>query len=291
MQNIIFSLLLFFIILSTAAGAQDSITWMEADAPPFFIKSGAYKNQGYGDMVTDILTQYLPEYRHEHMYANLSRHYYSFKQGKNVCSAGLYRTPEREQFLYFSIPSFFTLPTVLVIRKDRFKDFGGNRIVSLADILTKDQLILGREKKRSYGKAIDAILNKDTYQNHIFTFEGVTFADNFFKMLKMKRIDALICLPEEAIYHAELLGIKDQIMTLTIKENQIGYESWLSSVGCSKTPWGKEVITKINSILLEQRPTDLYKKSYERWLDAGSLQHYQQLYNTVFIKTTPPGTH
>lgn len=75
-------------------------------------------------------------------------------------------------------------------------------------------------------------------------------------------------------------------MTLTIAENQKGYDGWLSYVACSKNEWGKEVIEKINRILLEQRPTDAYRGSYERWLDDSSLEPYRQLYKKVFLPIT-----
>ena len=107
-------------------------------------------------------------------------------------------------------------------------------------------------------------------------------------MLKLNRLDALIILPEEAIYQAEKLGIKDEIMTLTIEENQVGYESWLSYVGCSKTEWGKKIIENIDQILLVQRPTKKYREAYERWLDESSLENYRKLYDKVFLQGTTP---
>jgi uncharacterized protein (TIGR02285 family) len=104
-------------------------------------------------------------------------------------------------------------------------------------------------------------------------------------MLELGRLDALISLPEEAVYQAELLGIREEIATLTMVENQVGYDSWLSSVGCSKTPWGKKIIEKINRILLEQRPTEQYRKAYERWLHKDRVQSYRRLYDKVFLQT------
>ena len=75
-------------------------------------------------------------------------------------------------------------------------------------------------------------------------------------------------------------------MTLTIAENQVGYESWFGYVACSKTPWGKKLIEKINRILLEQRPTAQYRAAYERWLDKSSLKNYRDLYKNVFLQVT-----
>ena len=274
-------------MLPVAEAAGDSVTWMEADAPPFFIHKGEYKGQGYEDVVTDILVKNLPEYTQDKITANLSRHFYNFKQGQKVCNVGLYKTPEREEFLYFSIPSFFTLPTVLVIRKDRYMDFGGSKTVRLDALLKNGKVTIGRAKKRSYGKYVDAILDKYQDRNNIFVFEEDEFSHNFLQMLDLGRLDAMISLPEEAIYQAEQMGFKDEIMTLTIEENQVGYDSWLSSVGCSKTEWGKKIIKRINQILLTQRPTKKYREAYERWLDDSSLENYRKLYDTIFLKGSP----
>jgi len=284
------AVIVFFIVMGLnpfVADAKDSVTWMEAIAPPFFIHEGKNKGQGYEDVVTDILKENLSEYAHEEMTANISRHYYNFKQGQKVCNVGLYKTPEREEFLYFSTPSFFTLPTVLVIKKDKFADFGNSKIVRLDSLLKDGKLVIGRATNRSYGKYVDAILNKYKGRDNIFVFEGEELSHNFFQMLKLDRLDALISLPEEAIYQAEKLGIKDEIMTLTIEENQVGYESWLSYVGCSKTEWGKKIIKRINQILLTQRPTKKYREAYERWLDDSSLENYRKLYDTIFLKGSP----
>ena len=44
--------LIFLVTFLFPAGAwpKDSIDWMEADAPPFFIHEGIFKGQGYEDL-------------------------------------------------------------------------------------------------------------------------------------------------------------------------------------------------------------------------------------------------
>jgi len=268
------------------SSAKDSITWLEAVAPPFFIHEGPLKGQGYEDLITDILENSLPQYTHSRTIANITRHYYEFEQGQKVCNVGLYKTPEREKFMYFSIPSFFTYPTVLIIDKSKWAAFGNSKSVKLEDIMKSKKLIIGRGENRSYGKFVDEILNKYGTKENIFAYEGQELSLNFFKMLKLDRLDGLIGLPEEAMYQAERLGIRDQIMTITIEENQSSPESWFSYVACSKTEWGKQAIADINKALLEQRPTDIYRAAYERWLDESSLEGYRKLYKEVFLSVT-----
>ncbi len=274
------------LILTSHALAKESITWMEATAPPFFIHEGQYKGQGYEDLVTDILIKNLPQYTHTRTIANITRHYKEFELGHNVCNVGLYRTPEREKFMYFSLPSFFTYPTVLIIDKSKWPAFGNAKMVKLSDILKSNTLIIGRGENRSYGKFVDEILDKHGTNKNLFAFEGQELSLNFFNMLKLDRLDGLIGLPEEAMYQAERLGIRDQIMTIDIEENQGNPESWFSYVACSKTDWGKKVIEDINRVLIGQRPSDRYRAAYERWLDESSHEGYRKLYKDVFLNET-----
>lgn len=266
--------------------AKDAITWLEADAPPFFIHQGPLKGQGYEDLITDILEENLPEYNHSRTSANLTRHFYEFEQKQQACNVGLYKTPEREKLVYYSIPSFFTYPTVLIIDKSKWPAFGNATMVKLEDILKSKKLIIGRGEKRSYGKFVDKILDTYGTKENIFAFEGEELSLNFFKMLKLDRLDGLIGLPEEAMYQAERLGIRDHIMTIAIEENQTSPESWFSYVACSKTEWGKKAIDDINQVLLKQRPSERYRGAYERWLDKTSLDNYRKLYKDVFLKVT-----
>lgn len=284
--SLAFCLCSFAILLPNAAKAKGTLTWMEAVAPPFFIHEGPYKGQGYEDLITDILKESLPQYEHKHMQANISRHYQQWKQGENVCSVGMFKTPERLQFTYFSIPSVFTLPTVLIILKDRFEAFGGQKMVSLAELLKKGNLVIGRSSNRSYGMEFDTALNTYGNSNNIFKYEGPELSLNLFKMLQAGRIDALPGLPEEAMYLAETMGIRDQIMTLAVEENQAAKESWLSYVACSKTEWGKKAIEAINRSLIELRPTEKYRAAYERWLDPSAIEGYRRHYQEEFVNIT-----
>ncbi len=286
--NLLSVILLFLVtfLVPDGARAQDALAWMEAVAPPFFIHDGELKGQGYEDLITDILKAHLPQYQHTHMKANITRHYQQWKQGEKVCSVGMYKTPERLEFTYYSIPSVFTLPPVLIIHKDRFQAFGGNKIVSLAKILKDGNLIIGRSNNRSYGMEIDTALKTYSNPKNTFVYEGPELSLNLFKMLQAGRIDALPGLPEEAMYLAETMGIRDQIMTLAVEENQGNPEGSLSYVACSKNEWGKTAIASINQVLLAQRPTEQYRAAYERWQDPGSIEDYRKLYQEVFLKIT-----
>jgi uncharacterized protein (TIGR02285 family) len=281
-----------FLLLSLAlafprpSNAKESVTWMEVNMPPQFIQDGPQVNQGYGDVITAILKEQMPEYEHYEMVTNVIRHFNRFKQGEQVCTVGLYKTAERESFMHFSMPCMLVLPPVLIIRKDKLATFDGHRSVRLDDILQNKDFIIGLGKDRSYGTDIDTIIKKYPNRNNLLFFTGQELTTNFFKMLLLDRIDGLIGTPDEIMFQAEKMGIRDKIATLTIEENQHNYAGWLGSVGCSKTEWGRNTIDTINKVLLKQRPSQRFRAAYERWLDANSLETYRKIYQQVFLHTT-----
>ena len=266
---------------TTVAG--EKLYWLEAVAPPFFIHDGPLAGQGYEDLLTAILKEKLPQYEHVHLEATISRHYQQWKQGENACSLAMYKTPERDEFVYFSNASVFTLPPVLIIRNDRFKDFGDKKVISLVELLKEGKMVVGRSKNRSYGAEFDRILDTYGTTETIYAYEGPELTLNLFKMLEAGRLDALPGLPEEAMYLAETMGIRDQIMTISVRENLEDHESMLTYVACSKTEWGKNTIDNINVALEELRPTERYRAAYERWLDPSSIDGYRQLYQDIFL--------
>lgn len=273
-------------LLPSVALTKGSISWMESVTPPFFIHEGIFKGQGYVELINNILIENLPEYNHARIQANLSRHYQQWKQGEKACAPSMYKTDEREKFVYFSIPSTFSLPIVLIIDKNNFLAFGGSKTINLASILQSNKFVIGRIKNRSFGAEFDNTLDNYGNNKNTFVYEGPDLLGGLFKMLMAGRIDALPGSPEEAMYLAETMGIRDRIMTLHIEENQGDHNAYLGYVTCSKNEWGKTAIDNINHVLLEQRGTERYRAAYERWLDPSSIEEYRKLYKEEFLTIT-----
>lgn len=273
-------------LIPATAPAGESITWLEVHMPPYFIQQGPHQGQGYGNAVAARIQQELPEYEHHRMVTNVIRHFDMFKRGDQVCSIGLYRTPEREQFLHFSIPSMLTMPPVLVIRKENLGQYGQNG-VSLAALLQNPDFRLGLSGDRSYGAGLDAVLKATTPDKNRILFSGQELGENYLKMLLLDRLDGLLALPDEAMYHAEQMGIRDRITLVPLHENQQNTNAWMCMVGCPDTAWGRQVIDRINEVLVRIRPEDSYRQAYERWLDPELLERYRRVYDTVFLTTKP----
>ncbi len=272
--------------LSPPGAAMDAVTWMEVEFPPGYIHRGPLRGQGYEDVITRILMENLTGYRHDKMMGNLARMYHEFKQGRRVCNVALFKTPERQQFMVFSIPSTFTLPNGLITLKKRWHRFGSATEIRLESVLQTD-LRLGISRSRSYGKAIDAVLKNAEGSDRIFVHSGKDVFESLLRMLLSDRLDCMLGLPEEVIYVAEKMGVEDRIVTIALAENQGTYDAWLGHVACSRTPWGERIIGRINAILRKERPTERYRQAYERWLDANQIPRYRELYDRVFLQTAP----
>lgn len=265
--------------------AKDRITWMEVDFPPFLIHDGELKGLGYGDVGSAILMENLPQYEHEKVLANLSRQYKEYKEGSRVCTVGLFKNEERKKFMYYSIPIFFSLPNHLIVLKEKQKELGGMSSVKLEDVLKNNQLIIGHSSNRSYSSEIDDVLAQYGNASNTFQYESRgDFTTSFFRMLVKGRVDAIIAAPEEVLYQAEMLGLRDKLASIAIEENSI--QAWLSYVTCVKNDWGRQVIDRVNKVLLEQRPTERFRAAYERWIDEGRIDQYRKLYKEKFLSVT-----
>lgn len=53
--------------------------------------------------------------------------------------------------------------------------------------------------------------------------------------------------------------------------------------GVLKNQWVTRIIGPINRVIKELHPTVSYRAAYVRWLDAGSLMKYRQLFEAVFL--------
>lgn len=269
------------------AHAKDSITWMEVNMPPHFIQNGALRGQGYGDIVGELLRQRLPNYEHHRMTTNVVRHFDMFRRGDKVCAIGLYRTSERESFLHFSIPSLLVMPPALILHKGRLENLTAQKTLSLKSLLANSEFRLGISKDRSYGTTLDAVIAQYRHRSGLTVFSGQEIGENYFKMLLLDRLDGLLGLPDEAMFRAEQMGIRDQLVVLPLEENRDDYKGWQCAAVCPKNAWGQEVIARINAILVEIRPTPRYRRAYERWLDANNLPLYRRVYDEIFLATKP----
>lgn len=269
------------VVFCSPAIAKEKMIWLQQDAVPYFITSGKYKGQGLFELVQKIIQQKMPEYEHEGATLPQKRLFREFKTNKKVCAVAVVRTPEREKYMYFTVPTFFLVPHRITILKENWKLFNKRKEVSLDKLLEDTSLTLGITAGRSYGNVIDPILIKYKGQQNILMRHGSLYED-LFRMLLLGRVSYIIGYPTEMIYYTKKFKVGDKVMNLAIGEN----EDYIFGVaGLPKNKWGKETAEKINAIILKERETSVYRNAMESWQDIGVDDiTFRKDYDNIFLK-------
>lgn len=264
-----------------AQGSSDKndriITWMHADFPPLHIISGEYKGQGPSDMIHDLMQKELSDYTHLIVTANLARTLEELKNGQQVLSVGLIPNPERNLIAYFSLPCVIVPPIGLVVRKD---DIGKWPSPMSIDAFVQNNR-LGISRSRSYSPSVDAALQQAKPKENIFIDSSDKLIGNLLKMLVMQRIDGVLGYPFEAMYNARTAQIEERIAVVPLLEST---QYIIGRIAAPKTAWGEQMISRVNRILVENRPGPAYRQAFKRWLTPDSLADFNRVYDTEFLQ-------
>ena len=280
----------FFIamIMATAAmlSAEELITWGEENFPPIWILEGTDKGNGILDGLISIYEKNLPEYEHHHVTANMARILSMMEEGQNVCHAGILKSPDRENFVYFSIPNCITNLHGIVVKKSRINALlGNNKSVSLESLLKNTNLKLGVSKSNSYGATIDKLLEKYKGKSTILFRSGQDNHVGLLRMLKEERIDYMIGYPWEITYIESRMDLKGEIAVVDIEELE-GQQRIVSYVGCTKNEWGRQVIEKLDAVLTRVRANDEYLFHAFKWLPDSVRLEAKKAYQEHVLNVT-----
>ena len=269
--------------LPTPAAAQGELVWLKIDFPPFYIAEGPRRGQGIGDEIVDLLAERLEGYEHQSRVASPDRIFKELEQGHGACSVAYIKTEERERVMLYSIPDMILPPNGITIRRDLLDRFGGGGPVSLERLLGDSSLKLGVAAGRAYGPTLDPLLER-LGGSQVHARSGDDIYRSLFQMLVRKRLDYVLGYPYEANFVAQSLGEAGTIVNLPLTETAAIYT--LAHVVCPRNDWGRKVIGEIDEILRRERPTERYRRIFERWLDSAQLPAYRSAYDETFLTTT-----
>lgn len=279
-------LLVVLLFPATSAGG-DSILWMNDNLPPAFISDGPDKGEGIVDGVVEIYKEHLPGCEHSHLVANMPRILELMREGRKVCYAGFFKTPERETFISFSIPNLINYMGAVVIKNSRRKAvFSDASVLSLDALLGNRELTAGLTRGRSYGKIIDELIEKNKMVNERILFRsGQDSIQGLLQMLFDERIDYTIGFPWEVPYIAKRIGKRDEFGIILIAEGKD--DRWIKNyIGCPKNEWGRKTIEKINRILLHVRPTERYLHHQLKWFPKDIESDIRKAYRDRILAVT-----
>lgn len=237
------------------------LTWHTFDAPPLLILDGADKNNGIIDGIRQILQSDLSDYSHKDMPLPYKRFLLYAKEGLNICTPYLFKTPEREEFLHFSKPLNIFSGLKIIMHKDLYASFDHEPSLSLVDLFKHYELRLATNKVRVYSARIDPIVEEYDRLNKVSRHTGST--TQVFRLLSTGRADFMIDFSYRIPYWAKELGIDPSAyVSIPIKEDP---QTVISYAACPKTAWGKRAIARINDSLKKEVETPAYLKALKRW--------------------------
>ncbi|TNC07569.1 transporter substrate-binding domain-containing protein [Methylobacterium terricola] len=249
------------------------ITWSVFDAPPYTIVEGANRDNGISDRIRRLLTARLTEYSHSTLTVPFPRILTSLKQGAEWCFVGGVRTPEREGFAAFSRPVAMFYPLRIVVRAENRARFEALGPLSLRNLLTEHRALrTSMLRNRAIAPAADALFRQYP--------PGQTYSEfgEAFRMLLNDRLDYLVEFSSIAAYHARLLGAPDAFVGFPFaEENQ---EPVFPRVMCAGTPWGREVVARIDAVLAAERASPAYREIVEAWAAEADLPRIRAVYDT-----------
>ncbi len=251
--------------------AKDTITWFTRDWPPAYIAQGPLQNQGTFDLLTQALIRQLPQFQHQLQMTSLSAREQKMQQDTPYCFFGALKTPEREQYLYYSDVAFLThsVKLFMLAQHPLVERLPKTGAINLVELLQQPDFIGISEKKRTYPAAINQLIQNNRLRLVDVT-EGST---NILQILGQQRADYLIEYQDRIEYLRQ-----QSTQTFDLIQRNIQGETALEPVyvACRKTPDAVAKIAAINQALATLRPTADYQQAMLRWSSATTKRQLQQ---------------
>lgn len=277
--------LLLTILLSFSCQSK-TIDWLVVDFAPYYIFNDRLEGTGRDESVIKLLEKTMSEYKFSTTFVPASRAINELSNPlKNYCMLSLYKNKQRKKHILFSEEfSTIGLSPSIAIHKELAKQLNLDKtqLVSLNSLLSKHKLTLGIPMNRSYGNAIDAVI--DNNQNlSIITRPGRDTLVSLTYMLNKRRIDMVLGYPSEHYYLAKSMNLEEALIQLPLLEApdvSFGY------IGCSNNEQGAAQISALNLALKKLKKMPEYDEVMLSWLPDNLHPLLQAQINQQHKKAT-----
>lgn len=282
-HHLSFAKLLWVVLVgcSSPTLASESIRWVSFDFPPFEIIEGPDAGTGITDEMRKFSQLGLPNYEHQvPTIVNQARLKRLFKEGLS-CYPGIIPNKEGEPFLYYSIPYSMDYPVLLVTTKKKHQTLFNNATSLSLEQSLKDLAATLTVPSRTLGPVIDDIIEKNKGNKNLSIRMSMDHAGKTFEMLLKGRTDYVIAYNSEAVYWGQN-GETNQLVFMDISE--LKGQFVLGSVGCSKSPKGREVIKKLNTYFAKNRNDKAYiKRAFLDWMPEQYHMEFLAQYKKLVL--------
>ncbi|BBN81749.1 hypothetical protein PA25_17340 [Pseudoalteromonas sp. A25] len=259
-------LCILILLLQSFTSLAKSITWIYLDFAPYYILEGAKKGLGRDEQVIKLLGDALPHYEFKYINMPASRAIHELSTTKQLyCMISLFKTPKRAQHIdYTEESSTIGLSPSLAIRRSTLKRLNlelGEQ-VSMKTLIHRHQLTLGISASRSFGSALDSIINTIP-PDQLVSRPGKDPLQSLTKMLLKKRVDIILGYPSEHYHMHQLLDSDYQLSQLTIQETDTFAQGY---IGCTKKAHTPELISELNMALKKVKASHSFRNVMLYWL-------------------------
>jgi uncharacterized protein (TIGR02285 family) len=261
--------------------AKEKITWPYLCYYPLYICENSRVVGGAGWDILNLMWKNMPQYNHEAVLLPVKRILKDMKEGKHYLFYGLYKTPEREKYVYFSLPCRISTPTMVVIRKDEIQRFGMGKSVSLKRLLEDKLLKFLMFSEISFGSGTDDLLKTFGKAENVYTEYRTDKMNQYaLDLLLNKRIDYFLAL-NGTRHRAGELGMSDEIAFIPIKE-QKDYK--VGHITAPKNDWGKRVIQEVNQVLKKQVSTEYFFNLFTPLVSDNMVPELRRQFNRLIVE-------
>ncbi len=266
--------------------AQDkpTVTWMVADQPPASMPINGRPTNGVLDVLWKLIVQRSPEVQHQYVVAPTARALTGLAEGREACVMGLVLTAERERIAYFS-ETHFGPPLQLITRSEVIRRLPRNAAgeVLPGTLFDRQDLHGLLVRNRSYSPHLDALLNQRGNNSAVAYVNNAEGGANVFKMIALKRADYTLDYDFTLAYQLQRESAFFQNKRQTLVAVPVaGSLSFASGIACPRTPWGRQAILKIDSIVAGLATNKEYQESGNRWLTPQTVQRYRKDWEAFF---------
>ena len=212
---------------------------------------------------------------------SLARALADIKSEKFACHPAMFKTPERQEYMYFSQAVLINPTNRLISKKGTFKDFANDGYIKFQEIAEYQDFTFALVKGRSFTKVLDKQIALYLDKNNIFPMSNTDLSP-IFQMIELGRVDATIAYQFELEHYIKEYS---QLPTTFDVHQLVGLSTYSSGhIACPKNEWGRKLIAKIDAVLDQIKPTEAYKYALTYWWPhERNNPEFVQYYRTEFI--------
>ena len=264
--------LFFYYIPTVQSDQKGDIIWKNFILPPVNIVEGRFAGNGYAQNVAGDLTKFMPQYNHVWEYGSFSTVISDLRSRPRLCTSGLKKTQERQNFLIYSEPVYVYIQARLAVRSDAsglvdgFVDENGQ--VDLSTLWRDTDMNFAFVPGRRHGPVIDDFISahRDYSPGRFWKH------DSPLRLLEGRRVHAAFLTPPESQFE-----IIENNYDLSLKFYDIKGSVPLSPahIACVRSEWGERVIQQIDTIL---KTTDVRERGidyFAEWISDDMREWYR----------------